>query len=426
MLDIKFIRENPDIVKKDLEKRKDKEKLDMLKDLLKIDEDYRKLLAKEQKLRHRRNELTGEINKAKKEGRDIRKLISEAKELPEKIDSAKKKTSRVKEKIDFYLMRIPNVLHESVPYGADEEGNVTIKEHGRIKKPSFELKPHGEVAVNLGGADFKQAAKVSGAGFNFLIGDLALLSQALMQFAIASLVKKGWQLVETPIMLNRKAYEGVTDLADFEDVMYKIDDEDLYLIATSEHPICALHMDSVFNEDELPKKYMGFSPCFRKEIGSRGVDTKGLYRLHQFYKIEQFVFCKPEDSWKIHEELLKNAEEIFRELGLPYRVINICTGDIGIVAAKKYDIEVWLPRQQKYGEVVSCSNCTAYQAVRSNIRYQKADDREYVHTLNSTAIATSRALVAILENFQDKDGSVKVPKVLRHYMYGKDRIKPEK
>ncbi len=426
MLDIKFIRENPDIVRKDLKKRKDEEKLKMLDDLLKKDEKYRKLLVEEQELRHKRNEITSKINEAKKQGKDIKPLLEEAKEIPKKIEEAQKNTEKIKQKIDFYLMRIPNILHESVPYGKDEGENATINEIGDIKEPSFELKPHGEVAIGIDGADFRQAAKVSGAGFYYLKGHLAMMNQALMHFTIQNLAKKGWELIEPPIMLGRKAYEGVTDLADFEDVMYKIEGEDLYLIATSEHPICSLHLDQVFDENEIPKRYMGFSPCFRKEIGSRGVDTKGLYRLHQFYKIEQFVFCKPEDSWKIHEELLKNAEEIFQLLKLPYRIINICTGDIGIVAAKKYDIEVWLPRQKKYGEVVSCSNCTTYQAVRSNIRYHKGEERDYVHTLNSTAIATSRALVAILETYQNEDGSVTVPEVLRPYMGGMDKIEAVK
>ena len=422
MLDIKFIRENTDIVKKDLEKRKDEEKLKMVDELLEKDKEYRELLQAEQELRHKRNDLTASINNAKKEGKDIKPIVEEAKELPKKIEEAQKKTQEVKEKIDYFLMRIPNILHDSVPYGKDEDENVTLTKWGDIKEPSFELKPHGEAALGIDGAEFKQAAKVSGAGFYYLKGHLAMLNQALMHFTIQNLVKKGWELIEPPIMLGRKAYESVTDLGDFEDVMYKIEGEDLYLIATSEHPICSLHMDQVLNEEELPKKYIGFSPCFRKEIGSRGVDTKGLYRVHQFYKIEQFAFCKPEESWELHEELLKNAEDIFKALNLPYRVINICTGDIGIVAAKKYDIEVWLPRQKKYGEVVSCSNCTAYQAVRSNICYQKGDEKEYVHTLNSTAIATSRALVAILEQYQNEDGSITIPEVLRPYMGGMEKI----
>ncbi|MDD3622355.1 MAG: serine--tRNA ligase, partial [Methanofollis sp.] len=227
--------------------------------------------------------------------------------------------------------------------------------------------------------------------------------------------------VSPPYMMNRAAYEGVTDLADFENVMYKIDGEDEFLIATSEHPMAAMYMDEIFEEKDLPLKYAGISPCFRREIGAHGLDTKGLFRVHQFTKVEQFIYCKPEDSWKFHEELLANAEAYFQALGLPYHVVNICTGDIGTVAAKKYDIEVWMPREEQYREVVSCSNCTAYQAVGLNIRVRDASDftsKQPVHTLNSTAVATSRTIRAILENYQQEDGSVVVPEVLRKYMGG--------
>ena len=231
------------------------------------------------------------------------------------------------------------------------------------------------------------------------MGDAARLEMALSMFAIEKLVAKGYTLVQPPLMLRRKPYEGVTDLADFETMMYKIEGEDLFLIATSEHPIAALFMGETLQENQLPQKLVGFSPCFRKELGSHSIDTKGIFRVHHFNKVEQFVFCKPEDSWAFHEEMIANAEEIFRELGLPYRVVSICTGDIGIVAAKKYDIEVWMPREQTYREVVSCSNCTAYQATRLGIRYQKGNEKEIVHTLNSTAGAASRAMKVIIQQF---------------------------
>uniref|UniRef100_UPI0026180355 serine--tRNA ligase n=1 Tax=uncultured Methanofollis sp. TaxID=262500 RepID=UPI0026180355 len=231
--------------------------------------------------------------------------------------------------------------------------------------------------------------------------------------------------ISPPYMMNRAAYEGVTDLADFENVMYKIDGEDEFLIATAEHPMAAMFKDEIFEADALPIKFAGISPCFRREIGSHGIDTKGLFRVHQFNKIEQFIFCRPEDSWTFHEELLANAEAVFQGLGLPYHVVNICTGDIGTVAAKKYDLEVWMPRENRYRETVSCSNCTSYQATRLNIRMRSPTDfkeKEFIHTLNSTAIATSRAIRAILENYQQEDGSVEVPKVLRPYMYGLETL----
>jgi seryl-tRNA synthetase len=249
-----------------------------------------------------------------------------------------------------------------------------------------------------------------------------------MQFAVDNLVKKGFKLFIPPLMLGRKAYEGVTDLADFENVMYKVEGEDLYLIATSEHPIAAYFMNEVIPEEELPIKIVGMSPCFRKEIGSHGVDTRGLFRVHQFWKVEQFILCKPEDSWKYHEELQKNSEELYTELGVPFRVVNICTGDLGVIAAKKYDTEAWFPRQKAYQEVGSNSNCTDYQARRLNIKFGKrgAGNLQLVHTLNNTAIATSRAMVAILENFQNKDGSVDIPKALWPYMNKVKKIEAKK
>ena len=416
MLDIKFIREHPDIVRKDLQKRNEKEKLEWLDDLLKYDVEYRKSLQENQKLRQRRNEITDEINKLKRQGEDIKGKIKEAKELPENIKQSDERIEELKNKIEYYLMRIPNILHDSVPVGKDANGNAVVKTWGEKPKFSFELKPHGELLQELGLADFEKAAEVSGHGFYYLMGDIARLEMALVNFAVDSLAKKGYTLVEPPLMLRRKPYEGVTDLKDFETMMYKVDGEDLLLIATSEHPIAAMFMDESLDEKKLPIKLVGYSPCFRKELGSHSIDTKGLFRVHHFNKVEQFIFCKTEDSWKFHDELLSNGEELFQQLKIPYRVVNICTGDIGIVAAKKYDIEAWFPRENLYREVISCSNCTSYQATRLNIKYRKGEEKEYVHTLNSTAIATGRAIRAIVENYQQKDGTIKIPQVLQKYM----------
>lgn len=418
MLDIKFIRENPDIVKKDLKKRNDPEKIKWLEDLIKKDGQYLALLKKEQELRHKRNLITQEINELKKQGKDIKSKVREASELPEKVKELTSKVDELREKINYYLMRIPNILHDSVPVGKDDAENKVVKKWGAVRKPDFELKDHGSLIESLGLGDFDMAAKVSGRGFYYLFNELALMELALQRFTVDMLMKKGFIPAQVPLMLRRKPYEGVTDLKDFETMMYKIENEDLYLIATSEHAIAALHSNYVFNEQALPMRYVGVSPCFRKEIGSHGIDEKGLFRVHQFNKVEQFVFSKPEESWKMHEELIKNAEEIFQKLKLPYRIVSVCTGDIGIVAAKKYDLEAYMPREKAYKEVVSCSNCTSYQATRLNIKYQKGSEKEYVHTLNSTAIATSRALRAIIENYQQKDGSIKVPDVLVPYMNG--------
>jgi len=417
MLTLKFIRENASLVKKDLKKRNDPEKVKWVDLILKKHEQYLGLLKKEQELRHRRNLVTDEIRQLKKQGQDIKDKIKEAQTFPQRVNALTSKVEALRSEIKYYLMRIPNVLHKSVPVGKSEEDNKVLRKHGEIRKFDFKLKTHEDVIEGLNLGNFDAAAKVSGKGFYYLLGDLALMELALQQFAVDTLTKKGFVLAQVPAMLRRKPYEGVTDLKDFETMMYKIENEDLYLIATSEHAIAAMNSDKIFNE--LPKKYLGVSQCFRKEIGSHGVDEKGLFRVHQFNKIEMFVFSNPKDSWTIFEELIKNAEELFKKLKLPYRVVSICTADIGTVASKKYDLDVYMPREKEYKEVVSCSNCTSYQAVRLNIKYQKGKEKDYVHTLNSTAIATSRTLRAILENYQQKDGTVKVPAVLVPYMNGK-------
>ena len=415
MLDINLIREKPELVEKDLKKRKDEEKLVWLTDLIKKDKEWRTTKQKLDSLRNERNKISEEINYLIKQKKDYSEKIKKTKKLSEQIKDLEKKESELHEKTKFYLTRLPNITHSTVPYGKDSSGNKVVRVFGKKPNFKFPIKSHIELIEGLNIGDFEQAAKVSGFGFNYLKGKLAILDRALIQFAIDQITKKKYRLVEPPLLLRRKPYEGVTDLSDFETMMYKIEDEDLYLIATSEHPIAALYMDRLLDKKELPIKIVGVSPCFRKEIGSHGVDQKGLFRVHQFYKVEQFIFCEPKNSWKFHEELIKNAEDIFKKLRLPFRTINICTGDIGTVAAKKYDLEAWSPRQKTYIEVVSCSNCTDYQSRRLNIKYQDKNKRDFVHTLNSTAIATGRALVALIENNQQKDGSIKVPTVLQKY-----------
>lgn len=417
VLDIRWLREHPDAVRQDLARRRDAEKASLLDSLLEKDARLRKLKQEVEELRHRRNTLTDKIREDKKEKKDIARLLKLAKELPEQIRRDEEELDTLAAEVHDALMRLPNVLHESVPVGEGEHENVVVREWGKKPAFSFPAKSHVDLVESLGIADIGRAAKTSGARFYFLKGELVMLDLALMRLAMDMLVKRGFTPVFPPYMLRRKPYEGVTDLADFESVMYKIDGEDLYLIATSEHPMAAMHMDEVIPETSLPIRYAGLSACFRKEAGAHGKDTKGIFRVHQFNKIEQFVFCRPEDSWRIHEELLANAEELFKALEIPYRVVSICTGDIGIVAAKKFDLEAWMPAQETYREMVSCSNCTSYQAVRLNARMERASgEREYLHTLNSTMVATPRALVAILENFQQPDGSVRIPKALHPYL----------
>ncbi|MFA4826159.1 MAG: serine--tRNA ligase [Methanoregula sp.] len=425
MLDIRFVRASPDIVKADLRKRNDPEKIQWVDDLLLKDARSRELKVETDVLRQRRNTIAREINAAKKAGQDAGALMAEAAALPQKIRDHDTEQEEIRTTVKSYLMRLPNILHESVPVGKDDTENVELKKVGTPRTFDFEIKNHGQLASEQGWADFERATKTSGAGFYFLKGSLVLLDLALQRYAIDLLVRKGFTPVIPPYMINRTSYEGVTDLGDFEKVMYKIDGDDAYLIATSEHPIGAMFQDEIFEEKDLPLRLAGISPCFRREIGAHGLDTKGLFRVHQFTKVEQFVYCMPEDSWQIHEELLANAEEVFQSLGLPYRVVNICTGDIGTVAAKKYDIEAWMPREDAYKEVVSCSNCTTYQAVRLNIKVRdksEFESKQHLHTLNSTAIATSRVIRAILENYQESDGTVVVPKVLVPYMNGHETL----
>jgi seryl-tRNA synthetase len=413
------------LVRADLEKRNDTEKLAWVDDLLKKDIRSRELKIETDILRQRRNTIAREINAMRKSGKDPAAMMVEAANLPQKIKDHDDEQEEIAHAIRHYLMRLPNILHESVPVGKDDTDNVEIRREGTVRTFDFELKNHGQLAADKGWADFERATKISGAGFYFLKGSLVLLDMALQRYAIDLLARKGFTPIIPPYMINRPSYEGVTDLGDFEKVMYKIEGDDSYLIATSEHPIGAMHKDEIFEEKDLPLRLAGISPCFRREIGAHGLDTKGLFRVHQFTKVEQFVFCKPGDSWQIHDELLANAEDVFRNLEIPYRVVNICTGDIGTVAAKKYDIEAWMPRENDYKEVVSCSNCTSYQAVRLNIKVRdksEFESKHYVHTLNSTAIATSRVMRAILENYQNKDGSVEIPQVLRHYMNDREYL----
>jgi len=425
MLEIKFIREHPEIVRADLTRRGDEEKLAWVDELLQNDEKWRSLQNQANNLRQQRNKLTEHIAKLRKEGKDAAATVREAEGIPDRIREHEQQAEALRQRMDQILMQLPNVMHESVPTGKDESENVEIRKWGT--PPQFAFKPldHIDLGLKLDLIDLERAAKVAGARFYYLKNELVRLNYALISFALDFIAKKEYTLVQPPYLLKREAVSGAVALSDFEDTIYKIEGEDLYLLATSEHALNAFHLGEILDGKTLPLRYGGVSPCFRKEAGAHGRDTKGIFRVHQFEKIEQFVFCRPEDSWSEHEKLITNAEEIFQALKLPYRIVNICSGDLGTVAAKKYDLEVWLAGQQRYREAVSCSNCTSYQAVRSNVRYRDktSEPTRYVHTLNSTFIATERTLVAIIENLQQADGSVAIPEVLRPYMNGLDAIR---
>jgi len=420
MLDIKLIRENPKIVEENLKKRGDEEKIKLLKALIESDKKYRMELQELEKMKHDRNVISEEIAKLKKEKKDAAKKIKEASELPEKIKNLEEDVLRQKEMIDFTLMRIPNLLDKSVPIGKGEEGNVEIRKFGKPPKFDFKPKNHLDILKDLGLVDDERAEKVAGRGFFYLKGALALLDRALQSYALESLMKKGYLFIYPPHMLRRAPYEGMVDITAFEEMMYKIENEDLYMIATAEHPIGAMFKDEIISKKDLPLKTVGFSTNFRKEVGAHGKYTKGLFRMHQFNKVEQFIFCLPEDSWMYHEELQKNAEELYKDLGLHVRTIVLCSGETGTVSAKTYDIELWMT-DQAFREVGSNSNCLDYQARRLNLRYRDKEGQApagFVHTLNNTAIATSRTMVGIIEQFQQKDGTVLIPKVLWPYMNG--------
>jgi seryl-tRNA synthetase len=425
MLDIKLIRESPDLVRANLDKRNNPENLAMLNELIALDKQWRQNLTSLNDLRHDRKLVTIEIAKLKKSGQDAQTQVEKAKAIDTQITTTEKQVTAEEEKEHDLLLRLPNMLDPTVPYGKDDHDNVQVKTWGKIPQFKFPIKNHLDLAINLDIIDMERAGKISGSRFAFLKNQLALLDLALMNFAMQELSKKGFVAIEPPYMINRAAYEGVTSLGDFVDVLYKIEGEDLFMIATSEHPMAAMYMGEVIKEPDMPLKLAGLSTCFRKEAGAHGKDTRGIFRTHQFNKIEQFIFCKPEDSVRMHEELLSNAEDLLQKLELPYRVVNVCTGDIGTVAAKKYDIEAWMPAQNGYREVVSCSNCTDYQARRLGIKYREkegAAPKGFLHTLNSTAIATGRTIVALLENNQNEDGSINVPKALRKYMGDVEKI----
>ena len=429
MLDIKLLREKPDEVRRNLERRQDPAKLRLLEDVIGADARWRELTSQANKLRRRRNQVSSEISKTIKAGRDASPLKEEANATMDEIRRTEEELAQKESEVRNGLMRLPNMLHESVPYGKDETENVVIRTWGDPRRLLFPGKSHAELASELGIMDLDRGAKAAGSGFYYLRNEMALLDYAIIRYGVDHLLKKGYAMIEPPYMIKRSYYEGVTDLGDFENVMYKIENiedtnDPLYLIATSEHAMGAMLKDETLNADTLPIKLCGVSPCFRREIGSHGKYTKGMFRVHQFNKVEQFIFSLPEQSWELHEELQRNSEELYQGLGLSYRVVNVCTGDIGSIAAKKYDIEAWMADAQ-YREVGSNSNCTDYQARRLNIRYRYKEGQApagFIHTLNNTALATSRTMIAIIEQYQQEDGTIKVPKLLQPYMGGMEQI----
>jgi seryl-tRNA synthetase len=417
MMDIKLVREDPDSIVRSLEKRGAVQKVPLVEEAARLDLEWRKLKAEVDGLRHKQNQLTVEVATLKKKGEAIEQMVNEIRDIPRRIKRVEAEADEKHARLNKDLMSLPNILHESVPPGASEADNVTVRKWGSLPKFDFPPKDHIDLLAALGMVDIERGAKVAGARFHFLKGDAVKLEHAIMQYALDFLRSKGYTAVEPPFMLNRAAYEGVVNLDDFGPVIYKVEGEDLHLIATSEHPLVSMHKDEILDAASLPIKYCGFSPCFRVEAGAHGKDTKGIFRVHQFYKVEQVVFARPEESWTLQDELVSNVEKIYQALGIPYRVVALCGGDTGFMSAKTFDLEAWLPGQQNYREMASASNVTDFQARRLLIRSRErtGDPTALVHTLNSTAVVT-RTLVALVENFQQEDGTVKIPKALSPYM----------
>ena len=428
MIDIKLIRENPKLVEQNIKRKGQNEKLVLLDKVIKLDEDWRAIKFEADNLRKNRNVISEQINQAKKNNdeKKAKEFIQKAKKIPEEIAELEQKDNKLAEEIRQIMNQLPNFFSPKVPIGKDASENVEIKKVGKPGKFNFPVKNHVELTENLGVADFEASARVSGKGFYYLKNELAILNQALIKYARDFLGKKKYEYIETPLMLNEKSIFASMDKTAIEQSVYSIKDEDLNLIGTAEQSLLAMHSGDVINEEDLPKKYYSYSMCFRKEIGAHGINEKGLWRTHQFNKVEQFIFCKPEDSEKLYDELLKNSEEILKGLELPYRVLEICTGDLADWKFRSADLEVWRPTTKEYGEVMSLSNCTDYQARKLDIKcIDKKGNRRVLHTLNDTAMATSRILVCLLENNQQKDGSIKIPKVLWKYT-GFKEIKKKK
>ena len=422
VLDSKLLKQNPEVIIDMLKKRKIEFPIN---DLISLDKRRREIIVEMQHVKHKKNTLSHSIASKKKEKANSSLEISEMKDIGNRISSLEKEKSMVESQFNLLMRSLPNIIDQSVPIGNNENDNVILQHHGTIKNLDFKPKDHVEIATSLDLVDIERAAKISGARFYFLKKELVSMNYALILFALDFLSDKGYILTQPPYMIRRSAIEGSVILEDFEQVIYNINGEDLYMIGTSEHALASMHMDEILNGKQLPIKYGAISPCFRKEAGAHGKDMKGIFRVHQFEKVEQFIYSRPEDSWKEHERMLTITEEFYNKIGIPYRTVLLCSADLGKISAKTYDIEAWMPGQSAYREIVSCSNCTDYQARRLGIRFKDKTNEEtrLVHTLNSTLVATERTMVSIIENYQTSNGEVEIPDTLQKYMGDIKKIK---
>ena len=415
MLDPKLIKEKPKMIREMLKARAVNFDLDAL---IESDQKRREFIIKTDELRKKKNQVALEISQKKKIGEDVSSILDEMKKVSSELAKLETEQEEIETRYSKLAFTIPNLIHKTVPVGVDETANKEIKKWGNIPEFDFKINDHIDISEKLGLVDLERAAKVAGSRFYYLKNDLVRLNQSLIHYGLDFLSKKEYSLIQPPYMINRQSMEGAVIADDFEEVIYKVDEEDLYMIGTSEHAMAAMHSKEIIEGKDLPLRYAGVSPCFRKEAGAHGRDQKGIFRVHQFDKIEQFVFSRPEDSWKEHERMLTVAEEFYQKLEIPHKVMLLSTGDMGKISAKTYDIEAWMAGQNAYREIVSCSNCLDYQARRLKIRFRDKtnEDTQYLHTLNSTLIATTRIMVSIMENFQTKDGHIKIPDVLQSYM----------
>ena len=414
MLDPKIIRDEPDRIKQMLKDRAVEFDFEKMLDLNKS---RKEMMIQSDELKQKRNQMSVKIGSEKKAGNDASELLKEMGEISKKLDELENLRKTVDDDYHNLSFSIPNLIHDSVPKGADESFNKQVRTWGEIPKFDFEVKDHIDLGLELDIVDLERASKTAGARFYYLKNGLVKLGQSLTAFALDFVSGKNYNLIQPPYMINRQSMEGAVIADDFEDVIYKVQDEDLFLIGTSEHAIASMYYDEILEGSKIPLRYASISPCFRKEAGAHGKDQKGIFRVHQFEKIEQFIFCRPEESWEEHEKMIKNTEEFYQQLEIPHRLMLLSSGDMGKVSAKTYDIEAWMAGQNAYREIVSCSNCVDYQSRRLKIRFRDKsnEDTKYIHTLNSTLIAIERTMVAILENNQTKDGHVEIPKVLQKY-----------
>jgi seryl-tRNA synthetase len=415
MLDPKLIKEKPDLIRKMLQERHVDFDLDSM---INLDAKRRELIVRTDELRKKKNTVSIEISTKKKAGQDAGGAIAQMQQVSAELASLESEQLKVESDYTRLALSIPNLVHESVPIGPDETANVVVRNWGQIPHFDFKLKDHIDLSEGLDLLDLERAAKAAGARFYFLKNALVKLNWALVHFALEFLEQRQYTLVQPPYMINKASMEGAIIADDFQNVIYKVQDEDLFLIGTSEHAIAAMHSDEILDGKSLPIRYAGVSPCFRKEAGAHGRDQKGIFRVHQFEKVEQYVFTRPEESWKEHEKMLSIVEEFYQKLEIPYRIMLLSSGDLGKVSAKTYDLEAWVAGQNAYREIVSCSNCLDFQTRRLKIRFRDKtnEQTQYVHSLNSTLVATTRTLVSIMENNQTRDGHINVPKPLQKHL----------